>query len=126
MDITRIWVSQKNLRRAGQIPAMVEALLAGEDLPRITLIRCEDGEVQVQDGHHRLAAIWFSGRTNLERHEYLLLEQDQFRVRCGKLERIVSGYTKHFAKVSGGESSLADSTSALSARMNEGNDLSEW
>jgi hypothetical protein len=115
MDITRIWVSQRNLRRAGQIPAMIETLAAGETLPRITLIRCEDGEVQVQDGHHRLAAIWLSGRTRLERHEYILLEQDQFRVRCGKLEGIVSGYTTLFAKQAGGESSLAGSTPAPSA-----------
>lgn len=115
MNIASIWVSQRNLRRADQIPAMIETLKAGGDLPRITLIQCEDGEVQVQDGHHRLAAIWLNGRTHLERHEYILLQQDQFRVRCGKLERIVSGYTKHFAKVSGGESSLAGSTPALSA-----------
>lgn len=88
MDITQIWVSQRNLRRADQIQAMIKTL-ANENLPRITLIRCEDGEIQVQDGHHRLVAIWLSGRNYLERHEYILLEQDQFRVRCGKLQDLL-------------------------------------
>lgn len=86
MEIARIWASQRNLKRAGQIPAMLATLQAGGSLPVITLIECEDGEIQVQDGHHRLTAIWVNGRSHLERHEYILLQQDQFRVRCGKVK----------------------------------------
>jgi hypothetical protein len=58
MDITQIWMSQRKLRRAGQISAMVEALKQGEELPRIALVRSDDGEIQVHDGHHRLTAFW--------------------------------------------------------------------
>lgn len=89
MNITNIWMSQKNLRRAEQIPEMVECLLDGECLPPITLARDEDGEVQLEDGHHRLVAIWLSGRDELERHEYLLLEKDQWRPRFGKIDKLL-------------------------------------
>lgn len=89
MDIARIWMSQRNLRRAGQIPAMVATLKEGGTLPRIVLLHCEDGEIQVQDGHHRLVAIWKGGRRTLCKHEYILIEQDQFRVRCGKIDSLV-------------------------------------
>lgn len=90
MDIAQIWMSQRNLRRAGQIAAMIEALEEGEELPKITLVRDEDDEVQVHDGHHRLTAYWLAGRRRLERHEYIMLEQDHYhRPRCGKIERLV-------------------------------------
>lgn len=92
MDITQIWMSQKNLRRAGQIPAMVKALQQGQQLPRIILVRSEDGEVQVHDGHHRLTAFWLAGRRRLARYEFLLLEQEQYhRPRRGKIERLLHG-----------------------------------
>ena len=85
MDITKIWLSQKNLKRAGQIPAMIETLRNGGLLPPIALARCEDGEIQLDDGHHRLMAIWEFGRTVLESHEYVLIEKDQWKPRFGKM-----------------------------------------
>lgn len=88
MQIARIWMAQRFLRRAGQIPAMIEALHEGDVLPRIILLHTEDGEIQVQDGHHRLVAYWLAGRRTLNKHEYLLLEGDQNRPRCGKIERL--------------------------------------
>lgn len=85
MDITKIWLSQRDLKRAGQIPAMIETLHNGGLLPPIVLAKCEDGEVQLDDGHHRLTAIWMSGRTVLETHEYILVEKDQWKPRFGKM-----------------------------------------
>ncbi len=79
-------MSQSNLHRAYQIPAMIN-----ECLPKITLVQCEDGEVQVHDGHHRLVAYWLSGRRNLQRHEYILLQQDNYnRGRFGKIEKLLT------------------------------------
>jgi len=89
MDIMNLWMSQRNLRRAKQIPGMVAALNRGERLPKIVLCEGEDGEVHVQDGHHRLVAIWLSGRTRLERDEYLLLQQDPHRNKCGRILSIL-------------------------------------
>lgn len=90
MDIMKIWMSQRNLYRAKQIPAMIEELKDDGELPRIILNRDEDGEIQVQDGHHRLTAIWLSGRTILYKHEYLLVEQNHWRPRCGKIVDLVN------------------------------------
>ncbi len=85
MDITKIWLSQRNLRRAGQIPAMIETLREGGILPPITLARCEDGEIQLDDGHHRLMALWLSGKTDLDLYDYIMLEKDQWKPRFGKI-----------------------------------------
>jgi len=89
MDITKIWFSQRNLHRAGQIPAMIKTLCEGGVLPQITLARCEDGEIQVEDGHHRLTAIWLSGRTDLYYDEYIIVEKDQWKSRVGKVSIVL-------------------------------------
>jgi hypothetical protein len=102
MDITRIWMSQRGLRRAGQIPAMVETLKRGDELPRITLVRGGDGEVQLHDGHHRLTAFWLAGRRELQRHEYLLLEQDRYhRPRFGRIDSLLKRLSKEVATMAG-------------------------
>lgn len=88
MDIEKIWVSQRKLRRAGQIPAMIKSLEI-EHLPAIMLERFEDESVQLRDGHHRLAAIWLSGRRKLEDWEYIIVESDQWRPRFGKVEDLI-------------------------------------
>ena len=89
MDITKIWLSQRNLRRAGQIPAMVRTLCNDGVLPPITLARCEDGEIQVDDGHHRLIAIWLSGKNDLDLHDYVMIEKDRWKPRCGKISDLM-------------------------------------
>ena len=67
MQISGIYVSQRKLRCVAQIPAMIETLEGGGCLPRITLSRWLDSSVQVEDGHHRLTAIWMTGTTSGQR-----------------------------------------------------------
>jgi hypothetical protein len=88
MDISQIWLSQRKLYRSEQIPAMIQVLTEGRFLSKIILIRCEDKEIQLKDGHHRLVAIWKTGRRDLYKHEYLLLEGSPHCNRCGKIESI--------------------------------------
>lgn len=88
MYIMDIWVSQRKLQRFHQVREMVNTLYIGGLLPKITLICCEDGCIQVQDGHHRLMAYWLSGRLELEPHEYILIQKDQDRPRFGKITSI--------------------------------------
>lgn len=106
MHIARIWMSQRRLRRAGQIPAMIKASENG-DLPPITLARCEDGEIQLEDGHHRLTAIWLSGRKVLEDHEYIVVEKDQWKRRFGKIEDVI-GSTRFVGNHSGCNPDVSD------------------
>jgi len=84
MHIQNIWMSQKSLRRKEQIPEMIRVIEEGGNLPPIIIAECEDGEFQLEDGHHRLTAYWLSGRTNLERGEFVLVQKDQWRTRHGK------------------------------------------
>ena len=90
MQIAEIFVSQRKLGCVAQLPAMVNTLEVGGCLPRITLSRSRDGSVQVDDGHHRLTAIWLSGRTELEEDEYLLLEKEQWRPRFGRIQDLLA------------------------------------
>lgn len=89
MLITKIWVSQRGLKRAGQVPAMIETLLDGGLLPPITLDLCDDDEIQVHDGHHRLTAIFLSGQTELRPEQFVLYYKDGGRQRFGRLEDLV-------------------------------------
>lgn len=89
MDITQLFVSQRQLRQPGQVPALVEAILNGYPIPPIRLSEAEDGTIQVDDGHHRVVAYWRSGRTKLERHEYVLILTDRPRPRFGRVADLV-------------------------------------
>ena len=91
MDLGSIFVSHWKLRNPSQVPGMVEAILAGELLPPIVLFECEDGVVQILDGHHRAAAYWISGRGALFYGEYvLLLQPDLWRPRRGPIAGLVA------------------------------------
>lgn len=85
MQIADIWMSQRNLWRAAQIPGMIAALEAGECLPALCLGRAEDDSIHVEDGHHRLMSIWLTGRKELEDYEYILIETERSRPRFGKI-----------------------------------------
>lgn len=89
MHIQKLWVTQRQLRNAGQIPAMVEAIRNGKLLPKIELGRAEDGSIQVEDGHHRLTAYWLSGRKELEPQDFILVEKDRYRTRFGNIEDLM-------------------------------------
>lgn len=80
-----MFVSQKKLRRAEQVSALIQAIQNGETLPLVRLREAEDGTVQVDDGHHRVVAYWLSGRDRLARHEYRLVLTDLPRPRFGRI-----------------------------------------
>jgi hypothetical protein len=90
MDIASLFVSQRKLRRPGQVPALVRAVRDGEPIPPLRLVEAADGTVQVDDGHHRAAAYWLAGRTRLERHEYTLVQAAQPRPRFGRVADLVA------------------------------------
>ena len=89
MEISRIFVSQRKLRNVGQLAKMVVAIKSGGFLPRIKLCRCEDGSIQVEDGHHRLTAFWLAGFTKLRKDDYELYEKDRWRPRFGTIEDLI-------------------------------------
>lgn len=64
---------------------MVEMLLSGGCLPRIHLNRLEDGQIEINDGHHRVTAVWASGRAELRPDEYLLIETEKPKSRFYRL-----------------------------------------
>lgn len=88
MEIMNIWISQRNLKRAEQIPAMILDLKNGKRLPPVLLIRTENNLIQLEDGHHRLLAYWLAGRETLNFDEYFLVEKDQWKPIIGKINLI--------------------------------------
>ena len=89
MDITRLFVSQRKLRRPEQIQALVQAVWDGDPIPRIRLVEAGDGMVQVDDGHHRVVAHWLAGRVRLHKYEYLLIQAEGARTRFGRVADLV-------------------------------------
>ncbi len=85
MQISEIAMSQRKLRAVEQLAGMIRTLNEGGSFPRITLLRDEAGVIQVGDGHHRLSAIWLSGRKVLREDEYLLVEAESYRPRFGRI-----------------------------------------
>ena len=85
MDIAQLYVSQRTLWRAEQVPALVEAILNEEDIPPIRITESEDGTLQVHDGHHRIVAYNLAGRTRLEDYEYELSYTARHRPRFGQV-----------------------------------------
>ena len=83
MEIEKIWICQKNLKRSGQIPEMMSKL---RELPPIELAETEDGEIQVVDGHHRLMAYYLSGQRFLTSDQYNLTQKTNWRAKIGKID----------------------------------------
>jgi len=94
INIEKIWMSQRNLRRKNQIASIIESIKQEIVLPPIVLSYCEDGEFQLEDGHHRLTAMWLYGKKTLEKGEYNVLNRDQWRTRCGKIEDLIKNAYK--------------------------------
>jgi hypothetical protein len=74
MKLTDIKVTQRNINRPEQIPHLINTIKAGcFEIPPIELSILEDGQIQVEDGHHRLVAYYLAGRKHLKDYEYNLL-----------------------------------------------------
>ena len=72
MEVGDLWFTQRTLKRAYEIPKLV-SLLHGDDFFKtpIELQICEDGEIEIVNGHHRIVAIYLAGR-QLRREDYLI------------------------------------------------------
>lgn len=78
IDINDLWCTQRSLKRSDMISALKDIYVFST---KIELHRCEDGEIQINNGHHRAAALLLNGRTHLEQHEYVLCDVDITRAR---------------------------------------------
>ena len=85
IDISKLWFTQRSLKRANQITNMLNHLDDGEFSERIELRYCPDGEIEINNGHHRVTAIWHSGRRHLNREEYTMIDVDNITPRFGRL-----------------------------------------
>lgn len=77
-----IWLTQRRVNLA-----KVCQLL--KDMPfreKVVLAQCPDNEIEIKNGHHRLTALFFLGRTHLRMCEYTLVSVDKCSVRFGRLE----------------------------------------
>ena len=82
-------MSQSTLYRSEQIPTFIDILSNGLYLDPITLIKNSKNEIQVEDGHHRLSAIWLTGRKTIQEHEYIIVYKEFWKPNICKIEFIV-------------------------------------
>jgi hypothetical protein len=86
--IDRLWFTQARLKRPQQMPGLIEhahtgGLFNGD--PVIELHQNEDEEIVINNGHHRVTAVWLSGRKFLYREEFIILYKDAYRPRFGTI-----------------------------------------
>jgi hypothetical protein len=91
IPITSLWFTQKSLKRKDKIPEL-SALESFET--RIEISIAEDGELEIINGHHRVTAVWLSGRKTLLPHEYLLIPTENSRHRFGKAPAAIQRLTQ--------------------------------
>jgi hypothetical protein len=73
MDIGSLWFTQHCLKRSWNIKSLMRLITEGDSFSTpISLQECEDGEVEIVNGHHRIAALWLLGKTKLDRWDYAL------------------------------------------------------
>ena len=89
MQIKELYVSQRKLRNVDQLHQMIETIKTENCLPRIDIWVDEFGRFQVNDGHHRLVAYWLSGRRELRKSEYLIIETEATRARFGRIPDLI-------------------------------------
>src|SRR6478736_7203466 len=73
MKIKDIIITQDSLRNKEQVQNMVKFLENNKNFAdKIVLSRFPDGKIYIQDGHHRLCALYISKRKFLESNEYTI------------------------------------------------------
>lgn len=78
IPIWKIWLTQRHL----DIRRLVAAISHNDYTEKIELRRCEDGQIELVNGHHRLMAMWAKGRRELNPWEYVMVESDKSVPRC--------------------------------------------
>jgi hypothetical protein len=62
--------------------------------PLIELHENEDGQIVINNGHHRVTAVWLAGRKVLHSDEYVLFYKDAYRPRCGQVQTFFERLSK--------------------------------
>lgn len=76
IDIAKLKTTQHKLNRAHRLPELVERIKDGEDLESVQIACLENGDLLIENGHHRVVAAWLAGKRFLRKHEYLLVDKD--------------------------------------------------
>jgi|GEM_PF-3861598 len=81
INIADLYSTQQHLKRANQVPAMIAFLLAGGDFSDnpVQLKLLSDERIVINNGHHRVTAIYCSGRRILYDNEYILDADDSYK-----------------------------------------------
>lgn len=73
INISNIKITQPNIQ-AKKVNKMLGSI---DELPKINVVRFENGELAIFDGHHRLMANWATGRTDIKVNMVKLRTQEQ-------------------------------------------------
>ena len=89
INISDLWFTQRSLNRSHKIPDMIKYLNDNDEfVDPIELRLCSDGEIEINNGHHRVTAIWRSGRRYLRRGEYIIWDTDDMKSRFYKFTAV--------------------------------------
>jgi hypothetical protein len=88
--IERLLFTQRSLKRYLSLPQLMQLVDDGVPfLEPIELHRNDAGQIVINNGHHRVMAIWLSGRDDLHDNEFILLDMEQCRSPFGDVHRLL-------------------------------------
>ena len=74
MPIASLIVTQKSVRKSDSLTELVKHAKDDGRFTGICIFAFEDGKYYLHDGHHRVAAIYMSGRDFLDVGEYVVIQ----------------------------------------------------
>jgi len=92
IQINKLLVCQKRVRRAEQIPSIVKSIKLGEFIPPVIVSETGEGMFRIEDGVHRSISYLLSGREYIEDGEFYIVPFNRSRVTTGTLVELKEKY----------------------------------
>lgn len=88
MEIRKLYSTQRSLKRRKQIEGLIQSILNEEYIEPILLSQNDVGTIQVENGHHQIAAYYFAGGEELKEWEYFPIQGESGRHRICRVEEL--------------------------------------
>lgn len=96
IKMNEIWFTQKVLKRIWQIPDIVKAIENEDIIEPIKLQICEDDQIEILNGHHRITAMWLAGLKEITNFKIFIANKTRnrfFKVGSKKFEDLLKQNT---------------------------------
>lgn len=91
IDIRKLWFTQEKLKRISQVDYLISIYNTVGFKTQIELTECDDGEIQIQNGHHRIMTLFKNGKYKLDPEDFIIYD-GPVKFRSGKVQDFFDYY----------------------------------